>query len=1124
MIVPRLGAWIMVFAGVLVGALSARGDGPAAGGTYAAWREHRDAVLRDPAILRYYAFEKLAPADARVPNLAGKRGDLSLGPASAPGKAPRWVLTEGRWAAKTALRLDRETLSAEPFAVDAKAFTLTAWFRTHGLGVHRGDSVASGATLFSAGSGYWDGFRVTLLEPEKSLGLEIGRPRPGHSIGIRSGPEADKAWHHLAAAWDGRQMRLYLDGRAVAQGDYSGEYAPPGQGEAFRVGFAGSGWGSAVLDLDELAVYRRAFTQTEILRDAHFYAPLPDAAAALFAAAQASAGANDHAAAAAEYGKILDMKGLHADYVALARLGRSRALAEQRLASGAAAEAGQVAEDTAVAECHRRTALAMLARLVRETGALPRGTVLQTLVSDGDLAPRDRVLVTLALARRAREAGDLDEARKRYGEVVAMPEAELRQRLDARLELGRACAAAGQHEAARKVYAGLLVLTEAPPVYRSLAQLAIAASYVREKNYAAARQEYARLGALSDAPPHHRAEAEECLREIERVEKGLPGRDPAASRIALPDPPKPAAEVFVAPHGSDQNPGSRERPFATLERARDAVRAMRRDGTLPPGGVAVVVRGGRYRRTQTFHLAADDSGAAQSPIVYRAAPGETPVFSGGATIAGFQPVRDAAILARLPEASRGKVVQLDLKSQGVTDLGELRPRGFGRSETPMLELFFDGRPMPVARWPNEGFLRVGKVIDAGGKPGTAAVFEYQGDRPKRWTQAREAWLFGYWHYLWADGTLALASIDQEARQIKTAQPYTYGDGILSGMPYYVFNLLEEIDAPGEWHLDRASGVLYFDPPSDPAKATIEVSMLSRPMVQLEGVSHVTLQGLTFELGRGDGIDVRGGQRCLIAGCTVRRLGGDAVSIDGGSRHGLLSCDLHTLGRGGARIRGGDRKTLTPGGHFMENCHVYDFSRIDRTYTPALWTDGVGTRVAHNRFHGSPCHAARLEGNEHLVEFNEVFDVVRESDDQGGMEMFGNPTYRGVVFRYNYFHDIGPEGGKGDRSNLPERPGGCFAQIGPVPFSPARLLMKIAAGNVMTAKDLVDFARLYIDERIGESPPRLRLSCSACSRMTKRACPPRQVSRRAHREPSGFLAGLSCFGDWSSLARHHRLRL
>ena len=120
-----------------------------------------------------------------------------------------------------------------------------------------------------------------------------------------------------------------------------------------------------------------------------------------------------------------------------------------------------------------------------------------------------------------------------------------------------------------------------------------------------------------------------------------------------------------------------------------------------------------------------------------------------------------------------------------------------------------------------------------------------------------------------------------------------------------------------------------------------------------------------------------------------------------------------MGRGGTRIVGGDRKTLAPGGHFVENCHIHDLSRIDHTYTPAIWMNGVGNRIAHNLMHDIRSSAIRLNGNDHLVEFNEIRDVVWESDDQGGADMFGNPTYRGNVFRWNYWHHIGdrPRGGE-----------------------------------------------------------------------------------------------------------------
>ena len=167
-----------------------------------------------------------------------------------------------------------------------------------------------------------------------------------------------------------------------------------------------------------------------------------------------------------------------------------------------------------------------------------------------------------------------------------------------------------------------------------------------------------------------------------------------SAHIQLPKRPVPGKVLYVAPGGADTNPGTQERPFATLKRARDEIRSLKTRGGFPKGGVTVYVRGGEYKVTETFQLGPEDSGAETSPVVYRAFEGETPRFSGGVRLSGFQPVRDPALLARLPEEARGKVVQVDLKAHGLTSLKPLRLGGFasglGFKTHPAMELFFNG--------------------------------------------------------------------------------------------------------------------------------------------------------------------------------------------------------------------------------------------------------------------------------------------------------------------------------------------------------------------------------------------------------------------------------------------------
>ena len=563
--------------------------------------------------------------------------------------------------------------------------------------------------------------------------------------------------------------------------------------------------------------------------------------------------------------------------------------------------------------------------------------------------------------------------------------------------------------------------SDATPDERTLARLCAARTWVRAGDYPHAKMAYAQIKANPGAAPNSMvmkatiAEVNERLGEIGRLQAGKPAADPLAGRVQLAKRPAPGLLLYVAPSGKDTNSGTKAKPFATLEQARDAIRTLRNGKGLPSGGVCVVVRGGTYPVRQTFTLTAQDSGDTAHPIVYQAAVGETPIFDAGASVHGFIPVQDQATLARLPSEAGGHVLQTNLKAQGLTDFGTFTPGGFGSARGfkthPLLQLYFNGAAMPLAHWPNDGYIQIAAVA-----PGAKDTFSYAEDRPARWKDEKDAWLYGYWFFNWADSYEKIGAIDTTKKTITLAPPVTtYGDGktsFLLGQRFQAVNVLSELDQPGEWYLDRDTGLLYFYPPSDPAQAEIEVSLFEQPVVRMENVSNVSLEGLTWQNGRGDGLMLTNCKSCLLAGCTIRQFGGNGVQIDGGTNDGLLGDDIHTLGRGGTLITGGNRKTLAPGGHFIENCDVYDFSLVDHTYTPAVLLTGVGNRIAHNHFHQCYSSAMRIEGNDNIIEYNDVGKVLLESDDQGASDMWADTTYRGNVFRYNYWHDMGNGQGVG----------------------------------------------------------------------------------------------------------------
>jgi hypothetical protein len=384
---------------------------------------------------------------------------------------------------------------------------------------------------------------------------------------------------------------------------------------------------------------------------------------------------------------------------------------------------------------------------------------------------------------------------------------------------------------------------------------------------------------------------------------------------------------------------------------------------------------------------------------------------------GFVPVTDPAVIARLDEKARGQIVRLDLRALGITDFGEMKSRGFGRSATAHCELFFASRPMTLARWPNEGeFEKIAGHPNAsarkdehGGTQGQLeAGFNYAGDRPRRWQDTSDLWVHGYWAYDWANSYEKVASLDVEQRLVKTAPPYgCYG--FRKDQRYYFLNVLEELDQPDEWFLDRKSGILYFWPPKPVQSGEVLLSISAQPLLKLSDASHVTFRDLVLEATRGNAIEIRDGASNRVVGCLIRNLGNSGVVITGGTGHGVVSCDVFDTGDGGVSLTGGDRQTLKPGGHFVENCHFQRQGRWSKCYVAAVHLNGVGNRASHNLIHDHPHCAILYWGNDHLMEFNEIHHIALETGDVGAIYTGRDYTFRGNKIRHNYIHETGGVG-------------------------------------------------------------------------------------------------------------------
>ena len=539
--------------------------------------------------------------------------------------------------------------------------------------------------------------------------------------------------------------------------------------------------------------------------------------------------------------------------------------------------------------------------------------------------------------------------------------------------------------------------------WRSIAHLRYARSYLAEGNPTAASAVFAIIAANTGYPKIHQTEGEECQAEADRVALGLPGRDPELSRVRVPSAPTPGRVLYVAPNGNDGNPGTLGLPLATLSAALAANRAA-----VPVlGGATIQMADGAYSIAGTIALTSADSGSAGAPLTIRAATPGNAVLNGAKRLSGFTLVTDPAVLARLPEEARGKVMQCNLAALGITDYGSIQQWGFEHTTPPLVGLVVNGMPQTLARWPNSGFVQPAGLIDAGDRAtGRPQTISFSNDRHSRWSGATDGWLYGFLGNSWYDGTVKIGSINPQAKTLTTAFCY-----IAWGWPafsangtYYAFNLLEEIDQPGEWYLNRSSGVLYWYPSVDPATAAIDLTMLSQTMLTADNVNQVRIEGLVFESSRSNGLALNNSSDCIVAGCTIRNLSGSGISINGGQRDWVVGCDLHSLGQGGCSVTGGDRVTLTRGDHVVANCRFRDLGRVDQSW--ALGIYGVGTRVTHCEFRECVAGGVWVSGNDHTVEYNEIRDCLWTNDDSAVISLWGNPTYRGNLFRFNHFTHIG----------------------------------------------------------------------------------------------------------------------
>lgn len=472
-------------------------------------------------------------------------------------------------------------------------------------------------------------------------------------------------------------------------------------------------------------------------------------------------------------------------------------------------------------------------------------------------------------------------------------------------------------------------------------------------------------------------------------------------------------EFFVSPHGNDawsgrlSDPSATDGPFATLERARDAIRALRQTQGSQIS-VRVTIRGGTYYLDSPLEFGSEDSGAENAPVVYAAATGEKVVLSGGRRLIG------------------GRWGEVNGLRAWVVDIPEVK-----EGQWRFRQLFVNGARCPRTRLPKQGECRIESLPGYTGdflRSPTKQFVYAPGDIVPTWRNLRDVEIVGITR--WLDNRLPIKSVSAQTLTVTFDRPSLFA--LLSGSepgPYWVENVFEALDTPGQWYLDRPRGVLYYLPRPREEMPSAEIIAPRLPqVVRVVGRAGAPIHDLHFEglifahtewqppadyaSSLQAGIEVPGAllfdyaERCAVTGGGIEHIGNYGVEVNVGCADIEISRNQITdIGAGGIRIghffswetdgsgrlteRGLQRKAAMPPGPHSQRITVADneIAHCGR-FTP----EAVGVFVGDN-------------ANNQVIR-NHIYDLFYSGISVGSVQDFGPSQAMGNIIEYNHVHDIG----------------------------------------------------------------------------------------------------------------------
>ena len=477
------------------------------------------------------------------------------------------------------------------------------------------------------------------------------------------------------------------------------------------------------------------------------------------------------------------------------------------------------------------------------------------------------------------------------------------------------------------------------------------------------------------------------------------------------------ADFYVSPNGNDNNPGIENAPFATLDRARLAVREVKK---TRQGDITVGLKGGKYILRNTVVFSLKDSGEDGQKITYKAVEGEKPVLTSEAPVKGWTKVEN--ISNAFPQQARGNIWIAPL------------PEGAGR-----IKYMFNGDKV-LPRSMTKGFNPPVKYNSwSGARPEDRQYMKVPDGIISDWTDVKDMELVIMPVCDWTVYNMPLDSYDSQARTVKTVSEspkYALGaqaKKTWAGVPSAWFaNCPDGMREMGNWYVNTREKKVYLL--SDQKPKDISVPTLFE-FVKVEGASpsgpegdglveNIHFKGLVFTKGKrmtrggspvaGSSTNARAGslltlintKNCSVEQCRFENSGNTAISLNQASQNNRIEGNnIKRLGGTGIAISGGRSRggqgNVNSGSQIIGN-QIHHIGEAEWS-ARGLSISGSGNLIAHNLIHHTPYNGMSLSGSgDNVIEYNEIHHVMEVLGDGNALYIVTNQKN---MVRYNYIHDM-----------------------------------------------------------------------------------------------------------------------